>query len=152
MNLDWVQQEAGISNPILTDTQTPLKYVQDGWLLGIRRFLATVQGTITFSTGTPPEAYRQGDTYIMDLCSSDGLLTADTRQLNRCRLYFQVARLSNIVTITGTLLYHMFYRFFETSTHQHTHNFHKQHSTGLDNHNQADKHANFGKGLSLASF
>ena len=61
IDLAWVQLEAGTNSPVLEHAHTNLDYVQDGWIMGIRRFLSTVQGEITFTTGTRPSIYRQHD-------------------------------------------------------------------------------------------
>jgi hypothetical protein len=74
-------------------------------IMGIHRFLSTIKGLLSLSTWQQPELYRQGDAYIMDLCHRDGIAMADLRRLNRRRLYFQVAQLSNITMIAGAALY-----------------------------------------------
>jgi hypothetical protein len=47
-DLAWIQQEAGTSAAIFQDTQAELYYLQDGWEVGIRRFLTTVDAEIIF--------------------------------------------------------------------------------------------------------
>ena len=105
IDLAWVQLEAGTSFPVLENTQTDLDYVQDGWLMGIRRFLSTVQGEIQFVTGLRPSTYRQHDAYLMDIFRNHDVAPIELTRLNRCRLYFQVARVSDITTIAGNRLY-----------------------------------------------
>jgi hypothetical protein len=105
INLAWIHLEAGISVPILTNTQTNLDYVQDGWVLGIRLFLKTVDTEIQLMDVEPPQIYRQDDVYLMDTFRVQGLSNSNLSCLNRCRLYFQVARLSDITSIAGTHLY-----------------------------------------------
>jgi hypothetical protein len=46
IDLAWIQQEAGTTGAILEETQTKLDYVQDGWLMGVRRFICSVEGKI----------------------------------------------------------------------------------------------------------
>jgi ribonuclease PH len=48
IDLAWIQQEAGTSAAILQDTQAKLAYLQDGWVVGIRRFLTAVDAEIIF--------------------------------------------------------------------------------------------------------
>ena len=38
IDLTWIQQEAGISNPILECTQDNIDCVQDGWISSICRY------------------------------------------------------------------------------------------------------------------
>jgi hypothetical protein len=105
IDLAWIQLEAGVSTAILTNTQNDLDYVQDGWVLGIRRFLKTVDAEIQLTEVESPQIYRQNDVYLMDIFRTQGLSTSSLSRLNRCRLYFQVARLSDITNIAGTHLY-----------------------------------------------
>jgi hypothetical protein len=105
IDLAWIQLEAGISAAILTNTQTDLDYVQDGWVLGIQRFLKTVDAEIQLKEKETPQIYRQDDVYLMDTFRAQGLSTSSLSCLNRCRLYFQVAQLSDITNIAGTHLY-----------------------------------------------
>jgi hypothetical protein len=100
-----VQLEAGTGKAILEDTQTKLDYVQEGWVVGIRRFLSIIEGAIQVVDAAKPDIYRQNDAYLMDIFRQHSIPTAVLRQLNRCRLYFQVARLSDISTIAGDSLY-----------------------------------------------
>ena len=46
IDLAWIQQEAGTSQPILENTHIDLDYIEDGWILGIRRFLQLVSAAI----------------------------------------------------------------------------------------------------------
>jgi hypothetical protein len=105
MDLAWIQQEAGTSQTYLSDTHSKLDYIQDGWLVGVRRFLTTVSTTITFTDEKKPQTYRHGDKYIMDSLRLHNIPTRELRILNRCMLYFQVARLSDVTTLEGTNMY-----------------------------------------------
>jgi hypothetical protein len=105
IDLAWIQQEAGSALPILEHTHINLDYIADGWILGIRRFLQSVTAEIKLNNIPSPQTYRQGDAYIMDTFRENGIPTNELRKLNRCRLYFQVARVSDITNIAGTHLY-----------------------------------------------
>jgi hypothetical protein len=105
IDLAWIQLEAGISHHILENTQLELDYIQDGWIIGIRRFLKTVAAEVHLPQETRPRIYRQHDRYLMEIFREQGLSTPDLRRLNRCRLYLQVARVSDITNIRGTHLY-----------------------------------------------
>jgi hypothetical protein len=65
IDIAWIQLEAGTSTPVLENTQSALDYVQDGWVIGIHRFLQTVNAEINFTNTEPPKLYRQGDEYVM---------------------------------------------------------------------------------------
>jgi hypothetical protein len=104
VDIAWIQLEAGTSTPVL-QKQSALDYVQDGWVLGIRQFLQTVNAEIKFTNTEPPKLYRQGDEYLMDHFRQQGYNMPDLCCLNRCRIYLQVARTSDITTIAGTHIY-----------------------------------------------
>jgi hypothetical protein len=105
IDLAWVQLEAGTSHPVLENTHENLDYVQDGWVMGIRRFLSTVEGAVKFISGTRPSTYRRSDEYLMDLFRRHDFTYIELCRLNRCRIFFQVARVSDITNIAGDRLY-----------------------------------------------
>jgi hypothetical protein len=105
IDLAWVQLEAGTAEAILEQTQTNLDYIQDGWVLGIRRFLTTVQAAITLVNNPTPSTYRKDDGYLMDIFRAQGISNQNRQKLNRCRMYLQVARLSDVTNIAGTHMY-----------------------------------------------
>ena len=105
IDLAWIQQEAGTSQPILENTHIDLDYIEDGWILGIRRFLQLVSAAIKLINNPRPQTCRHGDSYIMDTFRENSISTSELRTLNRCRLYFQVDRISDITNIVGTQLY-----------------------------------------------
>jgi hypothetical protein len=102
IDIAWIQQEAGTSAGILDDTQTDLDYIKDGWVMGIHRFLQTVDGAIKLMGNALPQTYHQDDVHLMDLFRVHGVPTSDLRILNRCRLYLQVTQLSDITNLAGT--------------------------------------------------
>ena len=105
IDLAWIQQEAGTAHPFLERTQDKIDYVHDGWISGIRRFLQLAQAEIKFPCIPKPQTYRHGDSYLMEVFRDHGASIAELKTLNRCRLYFQVARTSDIANIAGTQLY-----------------------------------------------
>jgi hypothetical protein len=91
---------------ILKDAHTELDYVQDGWIMGIHRFLQSVDGAIKFMDDASPQTYRRyEDAHLMDLFRVHGITTRELRILNLCRLYLQVDRLSDITNMAGTYIY-----------------------------------------------
>jgi hypothetical protein len=97
--LDAIQQEAGISRPILEDTR-PLQYIEWGWIPSIRDFLHHINAKITNANEGLP-IYRERDSLIMD---SEFLGKASRKEallIHRCRLALQVECLSDICTSDG---------------------------------------------------
>jgi hypothetical protein len=105
IDLAWVQLEGGTIHPALENTQENLECMQDGWIMGIRRFLSTVDGAVKFISGARPSTYRRNDEHIMDLFRRNELTAAKLCRLNRCCLCFQVARVSDIANIAGDHLH-----------------------------------------------
>ena len=99
-----IQQEAGTAAPILLHPEVPLHYVQHGWIMQIREFLRRTNSRIHLNPGDHPTLYRQHDKYIMDELRPLVHSTKTLRQLNYCRVWLQVIRLSDITNANGTHL------------------------------------------------
>jgi hypothetical protein len=101
----WMQLEAGTHARIFENTDENSDCIEDGWVMGIRRFLPTVAGAIQFTTGTRPTMHGRDDEHFMDLFRHQGLTLLDLKRRNRCRLHFQVARVSDATTIASDRLH-----------------------------------------------
>lgn len=89
-----------LGSPILEDTRA-LDYVNWGWLLHIRDFLDHIKGQIHGATPKPP-LYREHDSYIMDSTTIKLLSRQDRAIIQRCRIYLQIATISDIASHDGT--------------------------------------------------
>jgi hypothetical protein len=94
--------ESGIGNPILEDKQ-PLIYIEWGWIPSIRDFLFHINSQIINATNRPL-LYRQHDSYLMDAQFLSQLTRKEQILINRCRLFLQVERLSDISSTDGTTI------------------------------------------------
>jgi hypothetical protein len=99
-DLDTIQLESGIGEPILENTRA-LDYIEWGWIPQIREFLNHIDGKITGAT-PPPKKYREHDSYIMDAPELKHLTYKERLLLHRCRIYSQVETISDIADATGT--------------------------------------------------
>jgi hypothetical protein len=104
IDLAWIQQEAGTLKPILESTHINLEHLEDGWIAGVRRFLKLVKAEIRFLNMPKPQTCRQEDACLMGLFRQNDVSTTELYKLNRCRLCFQAARMSDIANIAGTHL------------------------------------------------
>jgi hypothetical protein len=97
--LDTIQQEAGISRPILEETR-PLQYIKWGWIPSIRDFLHHIKAKITNAT-EGLKTYREHDCLIMDSIQLNHASRKEKILINQCRLALQVKCLSDIVNAEG---------------------------------------------------
>jgi hypothetical protein len=105
--LDAMQLEAGIGESILEDCR-PLNNVEWGWVHQIRDFLNHINGKVILGR-RKLKRYRTHDTYLMD---SPYLATISRKEriyINRCRIYLQVATMSDIATATGFQIHRSWY-------------------------------------------
>jgi hypothetical protein len=100
--LEVIQMESGIGNPILEDNR-PLIYIEWGWIPSIRDFLLHIDSQIINATNRPV-LYRQHDRYLMDASILPQLTRKEQILINRCRLFLQVERLSDISSADGTII------------------------------------------------
>jgi hypothetical protein len=98
--LDTIQLESGIGQPILENCRA-LDYIEWGWIPQIRDFLWHINGGIIGAT-KKPTTYREQDTYLMDATHIDQVPRRDKIYIHRCRIYLQVATMSDIASSDGT--------------------------------------------------
>jgi hypothetical protein len=97
--LDAIQLEAGIGTPIMEDCR-PLDYIEWGWIPQIRDFLHHINGKIII--GKQKQAiYRKEDSYLMDSAYLETITRKERIYIHQCRLYLQVATVSDIATAAG---------------------------------------------------
>jgi hypothetical protein len=82
----------------------PLDYIEWGWLPQIRDFLHHINGHIIIGERRP-ERYRKHDTYLMDSPYLNNITTRERIYIHRCRIYLQVATMSDIATADGTQIH-----------------------------------------------
>jgi len=93
----WSQWQSGLSEPLLSNTETPLPHLEARWLSSLRYGLnktgTKIQLNQTFVT--PPE--RDGDIYLMEWAIASGSYTDhQLRIINYCRTYIQVTTISEL--------------------------------------------------------
>jgi hypothetical protein len=99
--LSWAQFQAGIKQPILIGTHTPLPHLETCWLTALRAHLDSCKCRIEIdhSVVLPPQ--REHDIYIMDaIIESEQFTPDEVCKLNYCRLHLQAITISDI-TIAG---------------------------------------------------
>jgi len=98
--LRWAQIQAGTSRHILT-TNRPMPHVESDWFLQLRSVLWTINGAIWIKKSWRQKPQRDNDIFLMDFILNQNLTDKEIRELNYCRLYMRVTRLSDIATTDG---------------------------------------------------
>ena len=117
IELQWCQVQAGTSINLLAEPHVPIDYIESCWIMHIRSFLATYNLSIDLTQSAPPVLSCEHDAFIMDQLRTSALCTAgQLQQLNACRLYLRVQRLSEITVADGTALRKEALRGIDSST------------------------------------
>jgi hypothetical protein len=106
----WCQWQSGLATSFLTNTTTPLPYLEARWLQSLRYGLNKASMKIRLNNAyvIPPE--RTGDVYIMQWAASSTLFTKKgLKMLNYCRMHLHVTTISELFQIsTDQILPHMY--------------------------------------------
>jgi hypothetical protein len=105
IDLAWSQWQAGIGQPILEDTMTPLPYLECRYLKSARIFLADIHAQLRVDETFVQAKERTNDLYIMDFANRSGLFTVeDLTIINYCRLYLQFLNYSMLLETLSYLI------------------------------------------------
>jgi hypothetical protein len=105
IELQWCQVQAGTAKHLLGEPNNLINYIETCWIMGIRDFLRTYGPRINFTTTPIPEVQCVHDEFIMDaMRESGGCSATELQQLNACRMWLQVARVSDISSANGKFL------------------------------------------------
>jgi hypothetical protein len=104
IGLSWWHLIAGYSTSLWLHPASNISYVEYSWYTSLKEFLLYTDGTIHI----PPEAFihwqplrGHGIAIIERLSYMDGVSRADLAACNRCRLYFGIIFLSEVITADG---------------------------------------------------
>jgi hypothetical protein len=96
---------AGISQPILTNTITPLQHLTVRWLKSLRTFLQFLEAEIELHQDQVPPIQGQYDEHVMDrILFSKALTGKEIKQINNCQLFLQSVTISDLCTACGIQL------------------------------------------------
>ena len=97
-----LQMEAGTERPILNDPTISLPYLTEGWVTSTRKFLSQHQIQVELTDSWNFRAPRKHDHFLMDVFrTSKAFTNHEMCQLNKVRLFLQVATLSDNSTAAG---------------------------------------------------
>jgi hypothetical protein len=106
----WCQWQSGLATSFLTDTTTPLPYLEARWLQSLRYGLNKASMKIRLNTPyvIPPE--QTGDVHIMQWAATTTLFSEKgLKMINYCRMHLHVTTISELFQIlTNQILPHMY--------------------------------------------
>ena len=95
--------QAGRQYPIFT-TDDRIDYIENNWVIHLHNELSMMTGKIVIDGLHSGSLNRIHDKYLMDEWDKEGLSITTIRQLNMCRLYPRVNKLSDIATNNGNYI------------------------------------------------
>ena len=105
IELQWCQVQAGTAKHLLGDPQDSIDYIETCWIMCIRDFLRTYGLKVDFSATPLPKTQCVSDEFIMDaIRERGGCSTTELQRVNACRMWLQVARVSDISSADGKFL------------------------------------------------
>ena len=99
--IEWYQLLAGLIGQILVTPSIQVNYVNIIWLRDLLKFMATSQIKLFKTTFLTANHQRKNDKSIMAEVSKLYLSKQSNIQINTCRMYLQVATLSDISNPDG---------------------------------------------------
>jgi hypothetical protein len=103
--LAWLQVQAGVSFELLSYASKPVPHLESKWFQSMRAFLARIDASIDIDDFQPPTLQRLHDCVIMDAVQEHGKFTdAGIRRINYCRLYLRAETISDLTTVSGSML------------------------------------------------
>jgi hypothetical protein len=102
IELQWCQVQAGTVKHLLGKPSDPINYIETCWIMSIQDFLWTYGLRIDFTKTPIPVVQCDHDEFLMDALRVRGSCTAtELQQMNACRMWLQVARVSDISSADG---------------------------------------------------
>jgi hypothetical protein len=102
IELQWCQVQSGTSKHLLGNPTDQIDYIETCWIMSIRDFLRTYGPRIEFTKTPIPVVQCNHDEFLMDALRVHGGCTATKLQrMNACRMWLQVARVSDISSADG---------------------------------------------------
>jgi len=104
IELQWCQAQAGTSFNLLEEPSIPIEYVETCWIMNLRQFLDTYGLHVHITCPNIPKIACDNDEFLMDAfrLRGDNYGPDMMTQLNACRMYLKVQRVSDICDARGT--------------------------------------------------
>ena len=106
--IEWYHISAGLSGQILSNPSKKVNYINSIWFNDLIQFMAEYHITIYTIDFLTMNLQRNNDRSIMSEINKLHFSKQQKIQLNACRLYLQVATLSDIVNPDGRTIHQHF--------------------------------------------
>jgi hypothetical protein len=106
MLLEYTQLECGTATPILEAEFTRYEptILTKNWITESWRYLSLCKSTVSISGLWAPTTARKGDTALMDEFITQGMMDAQMKDINRCRIYLHEFYASDIMDLAGNTI------------------------------------------------
>ena len=105
VNIEMTQLMAGVVTPIMEDPRTSIDYLEESWVLTVRKRLRMLDAKVWIKYIWSPTKQREGDIGIMEAVGCiPGINEAQLRAVNMCRIYLKVIMVSEMANIQGTAI------------------------------------------------
>jgi hypothetical protein len=103
IQLNWAQMVSGRGKSILEIPMENIPHLDEElWIQTMRRFLTISQLTLHIEDIVTPVTKRENDAIIMDVVAAQQWTNAETRQINKCRLYMRIDSISEMCSASGS--------------------------------------------------
>ena len=100
--LSAIQLASGLCRPILTDVETDLSFLGEGWILHQRNRLRAMHATMWLENEWTPSLQREGDASLtQEWLKLEGVTTSKMKKANFCRLYARVTTIAELTNERG---------------------------------------------------
>ena len=100
----WTSYQAGITTPLLEQTETNIEYVDGKVIPAMRKYLHDIGGSIVLHNTMIRPKLRQHDASIMERAIGMEFTAIQMRRINSVRMYLGIMYLSEICNIEGDSL------------------------------------------------
>jgi hypothetical protein len=101
ININNIQLCSGIEKPIFS-CRDDISYLNNNWLLHLRDYVLTINGTLNIKNTWLPIKQRKHDIILMSEFQTLGFSNSELKLINNCRLFFQVSTLVELCTPDGS--------------------------------------------------
>ena len=105
VNIEMTQLMSGIETPIMEDPSKLIDYLEESWVLTVRKRLRVLDAKLWIEDIWRPTKQRGGGIEIMEaVLGVPGINEAQLRAVNMCRIYLRVIMVSEMANIQGTAI------------------------------------------------
>ena len=105
VNIEMTKLMSGIEKPIMEDPSKLIDYLEESWILTVRKRLKVLDAKLWIEDIWRPTKQREDDLEIMDaVLGIPGINQAQLRAVKMCRIYLRVIMVSDMANTQGTAI------------------------------------------------